>query len=224
MMMELEKWRTGEDLNFACYQFSDSYLADKFRSAPSLPAQDAIKLAMYADLFGYLADGTFEAWGFRTDKKPEEPPQRVPAHFFDERPDFSDCESNAIAVGQWRYERVRICKLDREPLQGGSTPPAVETTVDVSAPASEISARGSTPTKRGGGRSNTYPRSKKVLRKLLSNPTLASLSAERLHPQFCDEFARMFPTSEFKIPPPSVRTLRYQLKLFRQELAKTGRN
>ena len=225
MTTELEKWREGHDLNFACYHFSDPYQADKFRSASSLSAQDAIKSLMYAELFSALANGTLEAWGFRTDRQPEEAPQLIPTHFFDELPNFSDCENNVIAVGQWRYERIKIRKsIGKAPVpMPEPAAVAVPESSSISAPETCV---GDVPpaSKRAGGRPDTYPLSKAVLTELYARPALAVLSAQKLHPQFAEKFEQMFPRADYQISPPGIRTLRDQIKLYREELAETGNN
>lgn len=195
-MSELEIWKIGEPLGFAASHFGETYQVDKWRNAKDIGAMDTIEFLLIADLFGRIEAGEFVAFGFRVAPIVSDGPVRIPAHAFEPRPDLDLTRCDKLHVSGHSYERIRILPITD--LEKGKS-------------AKSISAN-------SAGRRSTYADSKIVIEFLFQNKSNRSKSAAKLHPDFEREFLRRFPLGEWKIAPPSERTLRNHLKRYRQEL------
>ena len=123
-----------------------------------------------------------------------------------------------ITVIDWESSTINGlgCSFNEVRVVSATSLPSCPATVEIQ----EISVPNSVSERGRGGRKDTYPLSEQVLRCLFQADGNQHLSAERLHSAFKVEFERQVSV----IPAPSIRTLRGQLKRFRQKSAETGNN
>lgn len=195
-MSELQFWEIGEQLGYAAIKFGDPYQTEKWKSAGDVGAIDAHELLLVADLFGRIQEGDLVAFGFRIAPTVSDGPVRIPGHTFEPRPDLALTRCGELRVSGYSYERIRI--LPRSEVEKAKSANPISTNL--------------------AGRRSTYAKSKIVIEMLFQTESNRSKSATKLHPDFEMEFKRRFPSSEWKIAPPSERTLRNHLIRYWQEL------
>lgn len=198
-MSELQFWEIGEPLAYAVIKFGDPYQTGKWRNADHVGAIDAHELLLIADLFARIQEGEFVAFGFKVVPTVSDGPVRIPEHTFEPRPDLELVRCDKLQVSGHSFERIRI--LPRSEIENDKSAKPISTNL--------------------AGRQSTYAQSKIVIEMLFQTESNRSKSAAKLHPDFELEFKRRFPSSEWKIAPPSERTLRNHLKRYRQELEET---
>jgi hypothetical protein len=198
-MNELQSWEMGEPLSYAAIKFGNPHQTEKWKNAAAAGAIDAHELLIVAELFARIQAGEFVAFGFKIAPTVSDGPIRIPGHTFEPRPDLECTRFDKLQVSGHSYERVRILRSNYV-NDGKSEKP--------------VSAN-------SAGRPDTYDKCKIVIEALFLTESNRSKSAANLHEDFEIEFKRRYPSSEWKIIPPSERTLRDHLKRYRQELEET---
>ena len=199
-MSELEIWRNTVQLHEAYAVFASEEQKTLFSQAGDRQNRNASFELMFADLFYALAAGELYAIGFDVSGMATDPPIQFPPHFFDGRPNISECQSDVITFQNWRFENVRIFKNPEK--------------VSIS----EISCKvGSVKTYKVG-RPSTYDLSKGILIEIFSeNPLLKDSRASGL----IDLFNTKYKARALSMGKPAIglsdRTLREHLKRFRKE-------
>lgn len=204
-------WDFGSPLDHAWFHFASEAMKDQYRVAHSEQSMLALQALMEGEVRQFLASEELIAIGIALPLQAESAPEQISALLFAARSTEIDWVRSTIRGLGCSFDEVRIVRAGKL----ASAIPLIQSTITAPEPAS---GRGS------GGRSDTYPYSAKVLAILFERDAMRHLSAEKLHGAFKAEFERQFPLAECPIPAPSVRTLRDQLKRFRQELAETGNN
>lgn len=203
-----ENWRVADPLNYAWLAYSSPELADRYRDSGSRPeTAGSLQFEMRLELRDRIANSEITALGIPITLSGNSEPQVIPAHFFAADSVKLDWEADTISGLGRKFAEVRICLSTPSPEQN------LELIDDKAIPA-----------KRGGGRRNLYPDAKIILDELLRDPIYAAMPAEPLRGPFNDLFVTRYSTSERKVAAVSERALRNYLKLYRQELAKIGRN
>ena len=172
MMSNLEKWRNGIGLEMASIEFADPFQREKYIQSQGMNWEINIKILLYADLFTKVSFNQLQAFGFLGNENPEIGPKLIPAHIFEERPVFADCENGIIRMNNWIYERIKIVDPSIAPIDTSLATKCITNADDIqTASEADISNIShfevlSVPitrpdltlvtTKRGGGRSNTY--------------------------------------------------------------------
>jgi hypothetical protein len=206
-----DPWSFGSSpLDHAWFHFASEAMKAQYRVAHSEHSMRALQALMEVEVRQFLAIGELRAIGIALPLRPESAPEEISTLLFAAHSTEIDWANSTICGLGCSFGEVRVVR---------ATEPASAISPIQSIIASELADRGSS-----GGRNSTYAYSAKVLAMLLQTEDKRHLSAEKLHPAFRAEFERQFPLAEYQTPPPSVRTLRDQLKRFRRESAETGNN
>lgn len=206
---EMENWRAAYPLDFAWFGFAPHGLKEQYRDAGGNEHRTAgLQRVMETEVLAKLADGELQAFGFCVHPEFSSGAVEIPQFLFEALDTQIDWDKSTIAGLGRRFEGVKA-KL-------ASCPPSAEQLDELAeCRITSLSTRNSK-----GGRHDTFPLSAQVLKCLFEIEVNRHLSAERLHPAFKLEFERRFSA----IPGPSIRTLREQLKRFRQEPAEISSN
>lgn len=205
MSGNMDNWQDALELNFAYFHFSDPYQRRKFEAATKPGPMQALKMLMYAELFGQLQSGMLQAWGFCVEPAPSDGPIAIPVHCFMKRPNIDECDRGIISASGWRYERVRI--------------PHADTVIK---PITTENSANSLKSK--AGRPSTYPAVKIALEQIYSIcPAKIGWPAERLLDDFNAVYAECAHEMGLRSLKLAERTLRNHLDRFRQELVKMDR-
>lgn len=206
---EMEFWQSADPLNFAWFGFAPDRLKEQYRDAGGNEHRTlGLRRVMEMETLAQLAHGELRAFGFRVQPDLSESVVEIPQFLFEAHDTQVDWDKSTVSGLGRRFEGVKagITSSAASPCPLGELPVNY-----IPLPMGGKSK---------GGRRDTFHQSAQVLRCLFQIEGNRDLSAERLHPAFKVEFERQFSA----IPAPSIRTLREQLKRFRQEPAETGNN
>jgi hypothetical protein len=213
-----ERWRDGQPLGSAWFWFAPENLKEQFRDSGRNANKTAVlRIHMQRELMDNLAHGALIGYGSQSRPIPELSIRQLPAMLFVHGVADVDWDASEIKNKNFEFHNVTVVDPRDFELEPSDLLHKIE-----ASPASQ-SADGVPPAPRAasrGGRHSTYELSRRAL--LLLKPELIPLSAEKLHSDFQDAYAKANKEAIKHTPAPGVRTLRAHLKRFRLE--ETGRN
>ena len=204
----MDLWQNGSPLDHAWFHFASEEMKEQYRSAKTEQSSSALQCLMQGEVQEFLACGKLRAIGIALPLIPSGAPDVISHLLFAADGIAIDWGKSIIQGLGCHFDAVRVIRARR--LETANKAPQPQ----------EFEASQSNYKIGKGGRKDTYAYSATVLAALHESKANRDLSAERLHPAFAVEFGRQFTA----IPAPSIRTLREQLKRFRQETAETGNN
>ncbi len=206
-----KNWQTADPLDFAWFGYAPSPLKEQFENAGDHAGRTAtLRRLMEAEVRGQIGDGELIAFGVLIAPELEDTPRQLPSALFEADSTSVDWGDGTVAGLGRTFAEVRVCVG-----QTSEPEPIVEL---------DQADNAGRPTKRGGGRTSQYPQVREILEALFAEPSYAALSAARLLEPFNLAFLEKFQPPGGKIAPISERSLRDHLKVYRQELAETGRS
>lgn len=222
-----ELWEFGSPLDHAWFHFASEEMRIQYREARGERPMSALELLMQGEVRQRLADGRLRALGIAMPPGPKIYPEVISPFLFAAQHTAIDWTMSALEGLGCKFSEVRVVHVDESPNNEGAAPSSALSLLnfpDGSVGSPTLQILSPTGVKGKGGRRDTYPYSEYVLRIIYKRQANRDLSAEKLHSTFKAEFERQFPAAEYYISAPSIRTLRDQLKRFRQDSAETGSN
>lgn len=200
-------WNNAEELNIAWfYCASDEFKMQYRDSGRNQLKSNAIRYMMEKDVRRSIGETELIALGIQIYPILGTEPEIIPAMMFASQSVQIDWEKSLVEGLGKKFNDVRLClkSIQNAELTMQVLPILI---------------------KRGGGRTDTYPRAKEILSELFAeNSRYKEASAAKLLALFNKQYLNNSAQSEIKMAPLAERTLRNHLKKYRQELAAIDKN
>lgn len=204
----LANWLIADPLHFAWLVYSPLEKQDRYRDSGSKPPAfgKSLQFEMQLELRDRVANGELIALGIQTLPIPKSITEQIAKPFF---------AVSSVDI-DWDHDRISGLGLEFHDvrLSFANGPNSNQSESIVSNPPIA---------KRGGGRPSRYPEATEILEILFRDDNYRKMRAAALLDPFNREFSKRFERPNRKIAPISERSLRDHLKLYRKELAETGR-